>query len=307
MKPFALALLAAGLLPGIARPETVEKSWFKRSPTAEKALEVLRASSLVGNSPAREERVQRKAVLRSALREGSQLAQNNVLLQDVAATALEKADRVSNADGAATELESGIRQAVELLSFEPVVEAELPKGFPSPTPVGEIAVKDFPAYRAARTDMVGESWAFWRLFAHITTNRIAMTAPVEVTYSAPSRAADGRIERVSMAFLYRDPSLGKPATNSDVSVVDMPPARYLSMGLRGDWSSQAVAAAEQHLLRWMEAHSDEYKVAGNLRMMGYNSPKVPVSKRYFEVELPIEPLDRSEANEASDKTKSDSQ
>jgi hypothetical protein len=74
-----------------------------------------------------------------------------------------------------------------------------------------------------------------------------------------------------------------------VSVIDLPPAQFLSIGMRGDWNSQAIAAARKHLLRWIEAHADEYRIAGNLRMMGYNSPMIPVSKRYFEVEIPIEP------------------
>lgn len=302
MKPFICALYAAGLLATLAGAETVEKPWFKRSSTADKALEVLRATGSVAKEPRREQRPARDAVLRSALHEASQLAPSNVLLKDIVATALANADRAANVEDATTELESGVRQAIELLSFVPVMEADLPKGFPAPTPVGEIAVKELPAYRAARTSMNGETWAFWRLFAHITANGIAMTAPVEVTYSRPSREADERIKRESMAFLYGAPNLGKPATKSDVAVVDLPPARYLSMGLRGDWNSQAVAAAQQHLDRWMEAHADEYKVAGNLRMMGYNSPKVPVSKRYFEVELPIEPLDRGAANETSVKS-----
>jgi hypothetical protein len=179
------------------------------------------------------------------------------------------------------------------------MEADLPTGFPPPTPVGEIAVKDFPAYRAARTNMTGETFAFWRLFAHITTNQIAMTAPVEVTYASTSSTADAPIKRQSMAFLYGDPNLGKPHNGADVSVLDLQPARYVSIGMRGDWNSRSVSTARQHLERWLKAHSNEYQPAGNLRMMGYNSPKVPVANRYFEVELPIESVNRSVRNQAS--------
>ena len=58
-------------------------------------------------------------------------------------------------------------------------EAPLPDGFPTYTPVGEIEVKRYPAYRKAETT---GGVAFWTLFQHIKTAGISMTAPVEMTY-----------------------------------------------------------------------------------------------------------------------------
>ena len=63
--------------------------------------------------------------------------------------------------------------------FKPVVEAPLPDGFPTYTPVGKIEVKQYPAYRKAETS---GRVAFWTLFEHITSSGISMTAPVEMTY-----------------------------------------------------------------------------------------------------------------------------
>ena len=50
--------------------------------------------------------------------------------------------------------------------FKPVVEAPLPDGFPTYTPVGKIEVKQYPAYRKETSGRV----AFWTLFEHITSS-----------------------------------------------------------------------------------------------------------------------------------------
>ena len=47
--------------------------------------------------------------------------------------------------------------------FQPIKEAEMPKGFPGYTPVGQIEVKQYPAYRKASTSGLAE---FWTLFQH---------------------------------------------------------------------------------------------------------------------------------------------
>ena len=83
--------------------------------------------------------------------------------------------------------------------FRPIKEAEMPKGFPAYTPVGQIEVKHYPAYRKALASGPAE---FWTLFQHITRNHVRMTAPVEMDYGDP-RAA--RTRDRSMSFCMRSP------------------------------------------------------------------------------------------------------
>ncbi|MFZ5833408.1 MAG: heme-binding protein [Planctomycetota bacterium] len=168
------------------------------------------------------------------------------------------------------------------LEFKLVKEAELPKGFPAHTPPGKIEVKHYPEYRKASATGGG---AFWTLFRHIQKNDIAMTAPVEMGFG-PARGAEP--QESSMAFLYGSPSQGEAGREGAVEVTDVPATTVVSIGCRGDQDrKQAVADARDRLLEWLD-QQDEYQIAGPLRVMGYNSPMVPASKRLFEVQIPIE-------------------
>ncbi|HEY9845569.1 MAG TPA: hypothetical protein V6D03_05165, partial [Candidatus Caenarcaniphilales bacterium] len=67
------------------------------------------------------------------------------------------------------------------------VSAPLPEGFPPPTPSGKIEVKQYPAYRSGTITYEGKldqatNAAFEPLYRHISSNKIAMTAPVEARY-----------------------------------------------------------------------------------------------------------------------------
>lgn len=193
----------------------------------------------------------------------------------------------SEADLAAEEKESALRafvqQTYETLVFKPIIEAELPRGFPGPTPVGEIELKRYPAYRMALADSRGGS-AFWTLFRHIKTEGIAMTAPVQMDYQAS--ASQDPAQR-SMAFLYGSPDFGEPVAAGPVRVVDVPPGTVIGIGLRGVRTPQKVTEARDQLLGWLSANSERYARSGELRVMGYNSPFVPAARRYFEVQIPV--------------------
>ena len=155
----------------------------------------------------------------------------NVLVQQALADCL-------SATATAQQLRAALKEAVEVLGFKPLEEAPLPQGFPPPTPLGEIQVKHYPAYRAACTSTrPGESRAFWRLFRHIESNGIAMTAPVEVTYAVTEQDEPRETE---MAFLYRSPEQGKAGVQDMVNVVDMPPVSVVSIGCRGEADSTSV-------------------------------------------------------------------
>lgn len=169
--------------------------------------------------------------------------------------------------------------------FEPVREAPLPEGFPEPTPVDEIQIKEYPQYRLARAPMRdAQNQAFWTLFQHITANGIPMTAPVEVTYR---RTEDERWAREAVAFLYQFPQQTAEQGDPSVEVVDVPAMTVLSLGVRGEMSPADLKKARAQLDEWLQANRERYQEAGPLRVMGYNSPFVPPADRFFEVEIPI--------------------
>jgi NADH dehydrogenase [ubiquinone] 1 alpha subcomplex assembly factor 1 len=181
-------------------------------------------------------------------------------------------------------LESELNGLLDDLEFEPVLEADLPLGFPAPTPVREIELKQYPAYRSVSADLggLGSGGAFWKLFTHITSNDIAMTAPVEMSYAT----ADDGLRETKMAFLYGDPEIGTPGLDGVVEVKDATSGWVVSIGCRGRETDAKVSEAQAQLLAWI-ATRPELKTDGALRVMGYNSPMVRGERRYFEVQLPV--------------------
>lgn len=181
-------------------------------------------------------------------------------------------------------LEKALRYAYDMLTYRIALSGEMPDGFPEPTPVGEIQVKNYPVYRLARTASEN-STGFFKLFAHIKVNRIEMTTPVEMTYSAESKNAPKQIE---MAFLYGNTDLGKAGNKlGGITVQDIPALTTVSIGLKGEVDAMNVSEAERRLVTWLEQLGTDYERAGNLRVLGYNGPDRPADLRYFEVELPI--------------------
>ena len=165
--------------------------------------------------------------------------------------------------------------------FKPIVEADLPEGFPTYTPVGQIEVKKYPAYRKAETS--GRT-AFWSLFNHIKENQIAMTAPVEMTLRSEGA---NRLSEQSMAFLYGKPAMGTPGRDGKIAVSDVPAMTVVSIGVRGTRSDEAVNEAHERLQRWLQANRGQYVSVGPVRLMGYNSPFVPRDRQFFEIQIPI--------------------
>ncbi len=165
-------------------------------------------------------------------------------------------------------------------------EADVPQGWPTPTPIGEVRVQSYPAYRAAivraeQLDKTNQNSMFRTLFNHIKQNDIAMTAPVEMTY-----APEGD-QPVAMAFLYRDDTIGQLGANGPVEVVDLPAATMVSVGVRGSYSGKVHAAAVARLQNWLEESESRYEPIGPPRFLGYNSPFVPWFMQYGEVQVPV--------------------
>jgi hypothetical protein len=181
---------------------------------------------------------------------------------------------------AVTRLMRIYKRTIADLEFRIRFEAELPQGFPGPTSVGDLEVKQYPSYRRVRSGSGGA--AFWNLFRHIESNDIAMTAPVEMTMAFE----DGRMRELDMAFLYGTPELGVVGDAGPVEVLDAPANTVISLGCRGNRSTKAVNRARVRAENWL-AKQTEYVAAGELRVMGYNSPMVPTRERYFEVQIPV--------------------
>jgi hypothetical protein len=182
-------------------------------------------------------------------------------------------------------LRSELLEAHEILAFQLVREAPLPKGFPEPTPVGEIRVQKYPPYRVARTKFTdGGSSSFMALFNHIASNQISMTAPVEMSYQ---NLEEKNLRALDMAFLYENPTIGQTGSTGKVEVADVAARTAVSIGVRGETSAEAVQSTHQLLKAWLADHADEYVAGGNVRVLGYNSPMISKEKRFFEVQIPV--------------------
>ena len=167
--------------------------------------------------------------------------------------------------------------------FQPIVEAAMPEGFPATTPVGEIQLKKYPAYRMARAS-IADGRPFWKLFAHIKLRGIAMTSPVQMDYRPD---AQSELTQKTMAFLYGNSGIGRVGKDGAVEVLDIPASIVVSIGMRGARTSERVRAASDQLRAWLDDRSDEFEATGGTRVMGYNSPFIPERQRYYEVQLPV--------------------
>lgn len=177
--------------------------------------------------------------------------------------------------------------ARERLAFEPVAEAPLPVDYPPFTPVGEIALLEYPAVRLARAPMNrGSNGAFWSLFQHITGADIAMTAPVQTDYEAAEQAAEAR--PATMGFLYDVPERGPAGRFGTVEVSDQPGVVVLSIGQRGWTSPEEIERLAQLLRDHLAAAGAGWTAVGAMRVLEYNSPAVRGPRRFFEVQLPVQ-------------------
>ncbi len=191
---------------------------------------------------------------------------------------------VASVDAAADEREEEDRVFL-------IREAAVPEGWPSPTPVGEVRLKQYPAYRAAvvhasDVERAGMDGMFDELFRHIKRNEIKMTAPVEMTLGGGESEATPR----RMAFMYRERTLGERGRDGVVEVVDVPEQRVVSVGVRGRYDEQRFREAMERIEAWLAEHAEAWRAAGPPRCLGYNSPFVPWLLRYGEVQVPVEPV-----------------
>ncbi len=209
---------------------------------------------------------------------------DNLMARDILVKATKDISKIEDIAKQADILRTGLLEVLVILTFKPRVEAPVPAGFPAPTPVGVVEIKKLPVYRMAKvanSGMGGNN--FFTLFNHIKKNNIEMTAPVEMTMTEKN----GKYTESSMAFLYQETTLGKVGPQGNVAVLDTTECTVVSVGMRGSPSSENIESARRWLLEKIKTTPQAYEIAGELKVMGYNSPFMPEKLRYYEVQLPL--------------------
>ncbi len=209
---------------------------------------------------------------------------DNLMTRDILIKATKDISKIEDIAKQADILRTGLLEVLVILTFKPKVEAPVPAGFPAPTPVGVVEIKKLPVYRMAKVANSGLGGNnFFTLFNHIKKNNIEMTAPVEMTMTEKN----GKYTESSMAFLYQETSLGKVGPQGNVAVLDTTECTVVSVGMRGSPSSENIESARRWLLEKIKNSPEAYEIAGELKVMGYNSPFMPEKLRYYEVQLPL--------------------
>ena len=168
----------------------------------------------------------------------------------------------------------------------------LPDGFPEPTEVGVIEVKQYPQYRAVTYTHTGSleratGVAFDPLFQHISSNQIEMTTPVEARYLSESPTPNPASGQAEVSFLYPSTKIEPQKVAADVTVGDRVSMLVISIGLQGPYSWESYQQNLQKLQDWLADHP-EYEVVGSPRRLFYNSPMTPESLKRSEVQIPVQ-------------------
>jgi SOUL heme-binding protein len=163
-----------------------------------------------------------------------------------------------------------------------VNEAKLPVGWPNPGPYGVYTIKEYPAYRAALSQGKGETVTFWKLFRHIQSRKIPMTAPVELEM-VPE---DQGLEMTSMSFLYQDQKVGQTGDGGlGVEVKDLPSVKVLSFAWQGSMKPEKLAEVRKGVEEELKKRGLKAK---SFRLFGYNGPQVEESRKTYELQAVLE-------------------
>ena len=227
---------------------------------------------------------QRLDLLKAASEKVIASCNDNLMARDILVKATKDISKIEDIAKQADILRTGLLEVLVILTFKPRVEAPVPAGFPAPSPVGVVEIKKLPVYRMAKVANSGLGGNnFFTLFNHIKKNNIEMTAPVEMTMTEKN----GKYTESSMAFLYQETTLGKVGPQGNVAVLDTTECTVVSVGMRGSPSSENIESARRWLLEKIKTTPQAYEIAGELKVMGYNSPFMPEKLRYYEVQLPL--------------------
>lgn len=222
----------------------------------------------------------RLATLQAAAKAVMQAHPNNLLVSTTLQKVLNQPE--ANDDKQVKSLQIVLSESATILNFRIKKESDLPRGFPQPCALGEIQLKHYPSYRLARAASQKNN-TFFRLFNHIKSNKIEMTSPVEMRYEE----SDQKYQQIDMAFLYGAPDWGKVGDAGDgVIVEDIPAMSTVAIGLTGDFDPNPSTYIDA-LESWLARNASDYERDGQVRVMGYNSPFVRKSQRFFEIEIPV--------------------
>ena len=226
---------------------------------------------------------QRLDLLKAASEKVIASCKDNLMARDILVKATKDISKIEDIAKQADILRTGLLEVLVILTFKPKVEAPVPAGFPAPTPVGVVEIKKLPVYRMAKVNNSAGGSNFFTLFNHIKKNNIEMTAPVEMTMAEKN----GKYTESSMAFLYQETTLGKVGPQGNVAVLDTTECMVVSVGMRGSPGSENIESARRWLLEKIKTTPQAFEIAGELKVMGYNSPFMPEKLRYYEVQLPL--------------------
>jgi len=193
-------------------------------------------------------------------------------------------------------------EVLDALRFRPRLEAPAPRGFPSPTPIGDARIVEIPAVRCVRyeleRDARSQRRAFAELFGHLGRERLPMRSPV---LRDASRGAWS-----SMAFCYPTRSTGRVGTFGRLRVTDLAEHRAVSLGAHGRMSPDRAELARRRLTAWIDEHAPEW-VDGGLptRVLGWNSPFVPQRSRAWDIQIAIRPREGGGADKEAPRNDAD--
>lgn len=294
ISPIARRLLVESLNAAHQDDDPAGRAWTLRA-----ALDVVHASAMASSATTANERTTQRVMelaaavnpmrqlevadadrmMLAALRDLHESAKDRWDLARVIERTIQSAESTDRDALRMMRIATGLGEAKIAANFKPLVEANLPEGYPAPGPVGEIVVKTYPAYRAAWADGDRGRGTFMTLFNHIKKNDIAMTAPVEMTMDEDGRSMQ------AMAFLYGEREWGPVGTDGRVEVKDMAAAKFVSIGMRGRMSDEDRSWAIGQLRDHIKAKG--LKAVGPMRVLGYNSPMVPNAMKYSEIQIPV--------------------
>ncbi|MEN9672932.1 MAG: hypothetical protein RL553_1197 [Planctomycetota bacterium] len=227
---------------------------------------------------------QRLDLLKAASDKTLASCKENFMVRDILSKAAQASSKLQDVTKQADTLRAALLETLVILTFKPKVEAPVPAGFPAPSPVGVAEIKKLPVYRMAKVANSGLGGNnFFTLFNHIKKNKIEMTAPVEMTMAEKN----GKYTESSMAFLYQETTLGKVGPQGNIAVLDTKECMVASIGMRGSPNSENIESAKRWLIEKIKNAPEAYEIAGELKVMGYNSPFMPEKLRYYEVQLPL--------------------
>ncbi len=180
---------------------------------------------------------------------------------------------------------------IAIIAVTKAMFAPLPVGFPPPTTNGAIEVKEYPAYRSGTYTFEGNlgeatNASFNPLFQHISTNNIAMTAPVETRYPISTIDRPTQQGKAKVSFLYNNNSIYPQKVSSDIQVEDRAPMLVVSIGVKGEYGYNRYQENVAKLKQWLGNHA-EYKKAGEPREFFYDSPFIPAPFKRSEIQIPI--------------------